>query len=240
MTRTIDQKKDTEIEDPIVQLKKILLADNLNSISQLEANLEHFKLQWNDRNWLIKTLDPIIISLLSKKINDSGDEIADVLAPVIGISIQKRIEVAREDIVDALYPVIGKSIRKSIAEAIKVLAQKVNDRIDRALSFDLILNKIKSKISGVNGASFLIQDAISYHIQEIFYIHKNTGVLLTHVHDRSVSPHNDEDIISGMLTAIRDFAKSAFIDKQAQDLSEIQYEDFQILIDFFDSGVLRT
>ncbi len=224
-------KKHTSSEDPVDQLRRILLADNLRSVADLESRIDSFQVQWRDKNWLIKTLDPVIAGLLTQKISESKDEIAEALAPVMGTAIKKQIEVAREDIVDALYPVIGQSIRKSIAEAMKNLAKTVNERIDRALSFEMMFKKLKARITGVESAALVLADSLPFIIHEIFYIHKESGLLLTHVHDRSTSASGDEDMISGMLTAIREFAKTAFSENSDRDLSEIQYDDLQILLE---------
>ncbi len=224
-------KKHTSSEDPVDQLRRILLADNLRSVADLESRIDSFQVQWRDKNWLIKTLDPVIAGLLTQKISESKDEIAEALAPVMGTAIKKQIEVAREDIVDALYPVIGQSIRKSIAEAMKNLAKTVNERIDRALSFEMMFQKLKARITGVESAALVLADSLPFIIHEIFYIHKESGLLLTHVHDRSTSASGDEDMISGMLTAIREFANTAFSENSDRDLSEIQYDDLQILLE---------
>ncbi|MGD9899133.1 MAG: OmpA family protein [Calditrichaceae bacterium] len=224
-------KKYTSSEDPVDQLRRILLADNLKSVADLESRIESFQVQWRDKNWLIKTLDPVIAGLLTQKISESKDEIAEALAPVMGTAIKKQIEVAREDIVDALYPVIGQSIRKSIAEAMKNLAKTVNERVDRALSFEMMFKKLKARITGVESAALVLADSLPFTIHEIFYIHKESGLLLTHVHDRSSSASGDEDMISGMLSAIREFAKTAFSENSERDLSEIQYDDLQILLE---------
>ncbi len=220
-----------EKASPLNQLKQILLADNIHSISQLESKLDAFSLQWQNENWLIKTLNPVILNLISQKANEATQELANALAPVMGVAIKKQIETAREDIVDALHPVIGQLIRKSITEAMKNLIQSVNSQIEHAMSFELLLAKIKSKFTGTDNASLLLKQAAQvYQISQIFYIHKDTGILIAHASDQDVN-QNDTDIIGGMLTAIRDFAKTAFSENENQELSEIQYGDFQILIE---------
>ncbi len=180
--------------------------------------------------WLDK-LDPVIADSLARKINDSKEEMAEALAPVMGPAIKHQIEEAKDDMVDALYPVIGRTIRKSIAEAMKTLVQNVNERVDKALSFQLFFTRFKARMTGVDKGKLMLRDALPFQVQEIFLIHKENGLLLSHVSRQHSDSGADQEIISGMLTAIKDFASTAFARGQAQEINEIQYEDLQIFIE---------
>jgi hypothetical protein len=67
-------------------------------------------------------------------------------------------------------------------------------------------------------------------VTEIFLIHRETGLLLQYISRRpETSP--DSDLVSGMLTAIRDFAQESFGRGEECQLDEIQYGDRSILIE---------
>lgn len=217
--------------DALKKLKKILLTDDQRRINQLEKQLELLRSQYRNKEQLIQTLNPVIAELIANKIHSSKDEMAEVLAPVMGKAIKKQIENAKDDVVDALYPVIGKTIRRSIAEAMKNLAEMVNRKIENALRMNLLFIKLKSKITGVPEEQIFLKSALPFYIHDIFYIHKETGILISHVSNKKDSHHADEDIISGMLTAIRDFSKNAFAEDEDRDLKEIEYDDRQIILE---------
>ena len=194
--------KETQALD---KLKAILLNQEKERISSLEDEMSNLYDQLNDKEKLIESLDPIIADLLYKKILESKSQMAEALAPVMGGAIRKQISDAKDDIADALYPVIGKAVRKSVAEAMKNLLQSINERIDNLVT--------KSFRSGkkLDRDSILLQ-SLPFHLQEIFLIHKKTGLLLSHASYKQENNGN-EDVISGMLSAIREFSKAAFFER---------------------------
>ena len=227
----VSTEKSKNTLDSFEQLKKILLSEDQNKISEIEKELENLRDQFKDKEYFIETLQPMITTMLENKIYESKDEMAEALAPIMGKAIKKQIEDSKEDVIDALYPVIGSTIRKSIAEAMKNLIKTVNGKLDKTFSFVSLQRRIKSKVSGVSEAEIILKESIPFKIKEIFYIHKKTGLLLSHFSDPKNENHTDEDLISGMLTAIRSFAANIFGEKEEQEIHEIEYDNFQIQIE---------
>lgn len=223
----MQSKKDRSLD----ALKKILLHEDQQKLKQLESELTELRIQIADKESLISSLDPVIADLLERKIASSKAEMAEALAPIMGDAIRHQIADAKEDVVDALYPIIGKTIRKSVAEAMKNLVDTINQKIDNALRKNLVKKFIQSKITGVSESELVLKDAMPFQIQEIFLIHKESGLLLSHVSSKKADVKIDEDLISGMLTAIRNFVSEAFIPAKDQDLDEILYGNSKILLD---------
>jgi outer membrane protein OmpA-like peptidoglycan-associated protein len=223
----MQSKKDKALE----ALKKIILHDDQLKLKQLEQELSSVKQQIADKESLIASLDPIIADLLQRKISDSREEMAETLAPIMGDAIKHQIAEAKDDVVDALYPIIGKTIRKSVAEAMKKLVETVNQKIDRALRQNLFKKFLQSKITGVPEGELVLKDAMPFQIEEIFLIHKDSGLLLSHFSAKGTGVKVDEELISGMLTAIRNFVSEAFTSAEEQELDEIQYGSSKILLD---------
>ncbi len=224
-------KKNTNTLDSFEKLKKILLTEDQQKITEIEKKLDNLRGQLKDKEYFIETLDPIFATMLENKIIESKDEMAEALAPVMGEAIKKQVEESKEDIIDALYPVIGSTIRKSIAEAMKNLVKTVNEKLDKTFSFVMLHRKIKSKVSGVSEAEILLKESMPFQIHEVFYIHKETGILLSHVTSKIDQQTVDQDLISGMLTAIHNFAGKIFGETENQDIHKIQYDNYQIQIE---------
>jgi len=213
----------------VEQLKALLLSGDRQKIKALEKELQELRLSLSDKEAFLKTLDPVIAESLARKVIESPQEIAGAMAPVIGPAIKQQIKSAKEDIVDALYPVIGQSIRKAVAEAMKNLARTVNEKLDSALSFRLFRKRIEARLKGVSPGEAVLKEVLTFQIQEIFYIHKQSGILLAH----ASASHDDEstkDVISGMLTAIKNFSQDA-LGGNPQDLNVIEYDDFRIYLE---------
>ncbi len=219
MTRPKKNKSDNDFE----LLRKILLADDYNKLKKMERELRKLRKQFSDDESFIESLDPVITDVLERKIGDSKGRVAQTLAPVISDAIKVQINETREDVVDALYPIIGQTIRKSVSEYLRELVDSINYKVNRAFNLGFLFKWLKSKMTGVSDGELLFSDALPFKIKEVFVIHKETGLLLYHTSSTPSDQTVDQDIISGMLSAIRNFISEAF--KSDQDLDEIQYGD---------------
>ncbi len=218
----VDPKVQDTSPDALDKLKSILLNAEKERLSQLETEVHDLYSQLADKERLLETLDPIIADLLYKKIMESRDVMAEALAPVMGGALRAQIAEAKDDIADALYPVIGSAVRKSVSEAMKNLLQAINERIDNIVNKSFRLGK---KIDSAT----LLRESIPFQLEQVFLIHRETGILLAHSsYDQGET--GNEDIISGMLTAIREFSKTAFSNDE-NALYEIQYQNLQIIIE---------
>jgi len=224
-------KKNTNTLDSFEKLKQILLTEDQQKIANVEKELENLREQLKDKEHFIETLSPVLASMLENKIIESKGEMAEALAPIMGEAIRKQIEDSKEDVIDALYPVIGSTIRKSIAEAMKNLVNTVNEKIDKTFSFLTIKSKIRSKVTGVSTAEIFLKESIPFQIHEVFYIHRETGILLSHASVTLEDINVDKDLISGMLTAIRNFASTILGKDEDQNVHKIQYDNFQIQLE---------
>ena len=218
-------------QEAVEKLKAILLSGERQKIETLEEELKELKIKLHDREKLLETLDPVTIDQLSRKVEQNPEKMARALGPVIGPAIKQQIASAKDDIVDALYPVIGRIIRKSVAEAIKNLARTVNEKLDQALSFHILTRRLTAKIKGVSPDETVLTELLPFQVHELFYIHKDSGLLLAHASD-SPEEKRSKDVISGMLTAIKNFSQQAFQENgQVQDVNVIEYDDFQIYLE---------
>lgn len=217
-------------DNHLQKLKELLLHDEKNQLATLEEAVGQLRQTIEDKEALIASLDPVVADLLARKINSSKEEMAAALAPVMGEAIKQQIVEAKEDVVDALYPIIGQTIRKSVAEAMKRLVDSVNEKLDRALRQRLFSRKIKSKITGVSGGELLLTESFPCWINEVFLIHKGSGLLLNHVSVPNTRAKVNQELISGMLTAIRNFSSDIFKAEAPEEVHEIQYEDHKIKV----------
>jgi hypothetical protein len=75
----------------------------------------------------------------------------------------------------------------------------------------------------------VLRDSMPYTVQHVFLIHRETGLLLVHLTPEDIPSEHDPELISAMLTAIRQFAHDAF-GAGEDELDEIQYGSSRILI----------
>ncbi|RMG67542.1 MAG: hypothetical protein D6715_04535, partial [Calditrichaeota bacterium] len=149
-------------QDPLSQLKQLLLDEDQRRIHELEAELARVRKQLADREQLLATLEPVIADLLERKIADSKEEMAEALAPVIGQAIKKQVEESRDDVVDALYPVVGRMISKAMTEAMKRLVQNINQTLNQTLNVRLWFKKVKARVLGLQPGEVLLAESLVF------------------------------------------------------------------------------
>ncbi len=136
--------------------------------------------------------------------------------------------------IEALYPIIGRLVVRAVSEAMRDLARTIDARIRKsaAITPRVFWLRLRARLSGVSSGEYALREALPFAIVEAFLIHRETGLLLYHTSKEPASAP-DNEIISSMLTAIRDFAREAFGRGQAGNgsLDEIQYGDRRILIE---------
>jgi hypothetical protein len=194
--------------DPSVEdLREILFGRYRQQMAELEAELDD----------------------LERRVTDE-DALIGMITPVLGDAIRRRIRDARDEMTEALYPIIGQAVVRAVSEAIRDLARTVDARMRTSLSPRAVWRRFQARVSGVSSAEMALRESLPFAVVEVFLIHRETGLLLYHVsRDPDGSP--DRDLVSGMLTAIRDFAQDAFGRGEEGQLDEIQYGERCILIE---------
>ncbi len=153
--------------------------------------------------------------------------IAKVLGPQIGEAIKNQIKYDRDAMVDALYPVIGSTIMKYMTD----LVQSINDKLEKAFTFEGIRRKIRAKSQGISEAELILKETIGCHVQAIFLINKASGLVIAEVQN-PLTKRLDADMLAGMLTAIRSFANDCFtVSGKVSELQEIDYDNSKIILE---------
>ena len=110
---------------------------------------------------------------------------------------------------DALFPVIGPAIRKAIAHALSGMVESLNRTLEHSVSVRALRWRATAWRTGKPFAEVVLLHTLVYRVEQVFLIHARTGLLLEHVTADAVTAQ-DADMVSGMLTAIRDFVRDSF------------------------------
>jgi len=178
------------------------------------------------------------IAELNRTINDK-QTLIDTLSPIVASSIHQSIIDSQEEMTEALYPIMGRLVTRAVSEAMRDLVHRIDTQMRRTFSFGSVARQIKARSQGVSEAELALREALPFQVCDLFLIHRESGILLQHI---SGAPENqtDSDLISGMLTAIRDFVQDAFGQNNESDLDQIQYGETTILIETAQSVYLAA
>ncbi len=182
-----------------------------------------------------KALIPRLVANLSRIISDaiegSREAMADAMGPIMGDAIRVQIRDSREEMVEALFPIILGAVQRAIAEFAREMQRNIDARLKTNFRPQDSLRALFARARGISASELILRDALPFEIEEIFLIQHESGLLMGHKRadeDESL----DSDLVSGMLTAIRDFARDSLGDgSDAEELDEIQYGDQTIIIE---------
>ena len=231
---------DREIHEPTEMLNLLLplmskllnltVAQSRDSVTDslapiIDEIIQHRNRQ--DRISMGAAIAPALPAAIARQILDSPSELANALAPEIAIAIKEQVRLESDAMVDALYPVIGNTIYTYLAEEIRAINQKV----ERALSFEGIGRKVRARVQGVSEAELIFKEAMRFIVRAVFLIDKSSGLIISEVQP-SDGQKLESEMVAGMLTAIRSFANDCIA--QTGDVSEldaIDYGNSQIVLE---------
>lgn len=209
-------------KDRIEILKDILFTDDREDIDRIAERIEMLEQAYNDRKKFTSKVDPII----ENQLNEFTKSIPHTLGPTITATLKKEIQSHKDEVVDALYPVLGKMVKKYVAQEIKVLSEKIDNQLSFIRTWK---RKFRSWFGGKKEKELLLNDLSSEKIEQVLLIERDSGLLKASF---SKAKTIDEEMVSGMLTAIKTFVEDAFNQKN-QELELIEYELYNIHIQSF-------
>ncbi len=209
-------------KDKLEILKDILFTDDREDIDKIAERIEMLEQAYYDRKKFSSKVDPII----EDQLNEFTKSIPHTLGPTITATLKKEIQNHKDEVVDALYPVLGKMVKKYVAQEIRLLSEKIDNQLSFIRTWK---RKFRSLFGGKKEKELLLNDLSSEKIEQVLLIERDSGLLKASF---SKAKTIDEEMVSGMLTAIKTFVEDAFNQKN-QELELIEYELYNIHIQSF-------
>ncbi|WP_169513353.1 cell envelope biogenesis protein OmpA [Flexithrix dorotheae] len=206
-------------------MTQLILEEEREAREKLENRVEVIDQNLNER----EKLEPRIAPILSDQVVYLQKKFPELFGPAITASIKNQIKDSKDEVVEALYPIMGKMVKKYILKEIELLSERIDQKIEEAFSWDNWVNFVKAKVFGIKQGDMILKDAMEPVIQEVFIIEQHSGMLIGS-YSRVTSV--DQDMVAGMLTAIKSFAKDTF-SIEDQELETIEYENYKIVIKNF-------
>lgn len=174
-----------------------------------------------------------LAQMLPEALDESGEQrqaIASAMTPLtedaIGLSVQKDPEILS----GALFPVIGSAIRKAMAKMLAEMMANMNSGLESVFSVQRLVWRFESIKTGKPFLEIMLAHTMEYSIDHAFLIHKNTGLLLKSV-SRAGCATADDDMVSSMLTAIRQYIGDSLQLAETSGVQGINTGDYTILVE---------
>lgn len=218
-------------EQQMDELRRILLAPEQDEITRLHQRLDHARPDAEN----VSEILPEAVSIRTNK----DDQLATALMPTIENAIGVSVKKDPQRLVDAIFPVMGPAIRKAISHAFSEMVQSINQTLDHSLSIKGLKWRWEAFRTGKSFAEVVVSHTLLYRVEQVFLIHKTTGVMLQHK-ARGSTGMLDSDLVSGMLTAIQDFVHDSFGAQKSDELESFQVGDFTVWIERGSQAVLAA
>lgn len=203
------------------RLRSLLLGHERASLAALRASV-------GDHDSLARSVASVLPAAAAIRARQD-DGLARVLAPVVEDSLQRSVRENPQPLVDALYPIMGPAIRRSIGETLAEMLQAFNGAVEQSFSVRALRWRLDAWRTGRSYADVVLLKTLVYRVEQVFLIHRETGLLLGHCLANGVVAQ-DPDMVSGMLTAIRDFIGDSFQVSAAEGVDAIRLGDLTILV----------
>lgn len=202
------------------ELQKLLFdTDHQEQFAQLQA-------QWNDPEELTPRVSRVLPDALSAR-SSEDHQMTEAMLPYVVESIKVSARRNPEHISDAIFPILGPAIRKAVAQAIANLTQTINQTLQHSFSARGMRWRWEALASGKSFAEVVLYHSLVYRVEQVLLIHRPTGLVLTFALGEATKTQEPE-LISGMLTAIRDFIQDSFGASEEAD-AELNYDDLRVL-----------
>jgi outer membrane protein OmpA-like peptidoglycan-associated protein len=218
--------------EELAELRELLLGPERRRLKDLERRLDAVGLSGEE----LAELLPEAIALRTGR----DRQLARALAPTVEGAISESVRRNPREIASAIFPVLGPAIRKAIAETLAGLVASINRTIEHSISPRGLRWRLEAWRTGVPYAQIVLKHALIYRVEQVFLIHPETGLLLAHAWAPDL-PASDPDLISGMLTAIRDFVADSFSpERDAGGLRRFSVGELTVMVEQGPRAVLAA
>ncbi len=203
----------THEQESLKHLREILIVPESTRIDVIEQRLNNLYERTSD-----------VAEILPEALGNSNTEDTTIaLRSYVEKCLTQSVQNNTKVFADAIYPIIGPAIQQSISKTLKAMLQSLNQAVEQGLSIRGLLWRFQSWRTGVPFREIVLKNTLTFRVEQVFLIHKETGLLLQHACLEDVEEQRDSDAVSAMLTAIQDFINDSFsTTEEDQDLETVE------------------
>lgn len=203
------------------ELRALIVGPEQRQLRTLQSRLDDPATQARDVSRVLPT------AMLLRK---DDPQMTRALAPTVEEAITASVRRNPRPLADALFPIFGPAIRKAIAASLSGMLESLNQTLEHSLSWRAVQWRVTALRTGRSFAEVVLLNTLLYRVEQVFLIARDSGLLLQHVKNSAVTG-SDADMVSGMLTAIRDFARDSFSVSEHEGLDALRVGDLSVWIE---------
>jgi outer membrane protein OmpA-like peptidoglycan-associated protein len=222
-----------EDQHALEELRHLIVAPEQEGLQQIRDRLDNMDRRAED-------VSSVVAEAIQMRREHGDDQaLAEALAPTIQETLRESVRKDPHVLADALFPVMGPAIRKSISETLRAMLESFNEALEHSLSLRGIQWRIEAFRTGKPFAEIVLMHSLLYRVEQVFLIHRETGLVLNHVVAPAVATQ-DPDMVAGMLSAIQQFARDSFNSAGEETLGSMNFEELEIWLEGSPDAVLAA
>lgn len=219
-------KRPPSDDPPLAELRAILLGPDREAWESMRQRLDNPARRAED-----------VASVLADAVRLRSDKkLRRALQPLLEEALQLSVQSNPRMLADALFPIFGKAIRKAIASELDGMLQSLSQTLEQRFSGRSLQWRWEAIRTGKPYAEIVLLRSLLYRVDQVFLIHRKTGLLLQHV--TASSDIKDPELISGMLTAIQDFVRDSVSGAEGENLETIRMGDIGVVLTYGPDAIL--
>jgi OOP family OmpA-OmpF porin len=203
------------------ELRSLIVGPEQRQLHTLQARLDDPATQARDVSRVLP------VAMLLRK---DDPQMTRALAPTVEEALTASVRRNPRPLADALFPIFGPAIRKAIAASLSSMVESLNQTLEHSLSWRAVQWRVTALRTGKSFAEVVLLNTLVYRVEQVFLIERESGLLLLHVKAGAVST-KDADMVSGMLSAIRDFVRDSFRVSEHEALDTLQVGELSVWIE---------
>jgi OOP family OmpA-OmpF porin len=212
----------TSPTESLEALRHLILEPEQAQLRQLQERLDNF----GRRSEEVSRVLPEAVLHRARQDN----QLAHALLPTVEEAIQFSVRRNPRTLVEALFPVMGPAIRRAVAHRLHSMIASLSQTLAVSATLQGLKWRLEALRTGVPFAEVVLLHTLRYRVEQVFLIHRQTGLLLQHAMAESAHVP-DAEMISGMLTAIQDFVRDSFGVREGEGLETVQVGEFTVYIE---------
>lgn len=221
---------ETSVNGDLAELRELLLGPERAQLDELRERIGNRSRRASDLSEVL----PDAILLRARQDPSLRQALQPILEEALAISVRKDPSI----IAKALFPAIGNAIRRAVGAALQEMMESLNQIIETGFSFRSVGWRIEAVRTGKSYGEIALLRSLLYRVEQVFLIQNDTGLLLQHVMCDSAVVR-DPDMVSGMLTAIQNFAQDSF-GAPDNTLETVRLGDFSVWIQHGSQALLAA
>lgn len=192
-----------EEEPALAELRDILFHTERDELLALRDRV-------HDPAQRARDVGEVLPDAVQLRAEDGPDEaLTEAFRPTVERTLKESVQRDPQVMAEALFPAMGPAIRRAISEYFRTLVQAFDQAMQHSFSIQGIRWRIEAMRTGRPFSEVALLHSLIFRIEQVFLIHRQTGLLLFQVAAPDAAPL-DPDAVSSMLSALQDYARDSF------------------------------